>query len=78
MLETKSTEVGTLLLEIGALLMSAGANTNRIRLTMRRIAKSYGYKAEFLITHRAIMLTLQDKKGNPTKKQRNTRSVEMQ
>lgn len=64
MLENKSTEVGTLLLEIGALLMSAGANTNRIRLTMRRIAKSYGYKPEFLITHRAIMLTLQDKKGN--------------
>ncbi|MCB0436875.1 MAG: threonine/serine exporter family protein, partial [Mangrovimonas sp.] len=57
MQKNQSIEIGALLLEIGALLMSAGANTNRIRLTMRRIAKSYGYKAEYLITHRAIMLT---------------------
>jgi len=59
----KSTDIGALLLEIGALLMSAGANTNRIRLTMKRVAKSYGYKAEYLITHRAIMLTLQNQQG---------------
>ncbi|GLB53507.1 membrane protein [Neptunitalea chrysea] len=52
---------GTLLLEIGALLMSSGANTNRIRLTIKRVADSYGYKADYLITHRAIMLTLHNK-----------------
>lgn len=52
--------VGELVLEVGTLLMSSGANTNRIRLTMQRIAESYHYKADFLITHRAIMLTLQD------------------
>lgn len=63
MSENKSPDIGSLLLEIGALLMSAGANTNRIRLTMKRVAKSYGYKAEYLITHRAIMLTLQNQKG---------------
>ena len=64
MQKNQSIEIGALLLEIGALLMSAGANTNRIRLTMRRIAKSYGYKAEYLITHRAIMLTLQNPNGD--------------
>lgn len=50
--------VGSLLLEIGTLLMSAGANTNRVRLTMQRIANGYQYDADFLITHRAIMLTI--------------------
>jgi len=53
--------IGALLLEIGALLMGSGANTNRVRLTIGRIAKSYGFKVDFLITHRAIMLTLNDK-----------------
>lgn len=58
MSENKSLATGSLLLEIGVLLMCSGANTNRIRLTMSRIAKSYGYTAEYLITHRAILLTL--------------------
>ncbi|WP_299583717.1 threonine/serine ThrE exporter family protein [uncultured Sunxiuqinia sp.] len=49
-----------LLLEIGALQMSSGANTSRIRMTVMRIANSYGYNAELLITHRALMLTLYD------------------
>ncbi|GLB48720.1 threonine/serine exporter family protein [Neptunitalea lumnitzerae] len=51
-------QTGTLLLEIGALLMTSGANTNRVRVTIKRIAESYGYTADYLITHRAIMLTL--------------------
>lgn len=59
----KPTDIGNLLLEIGALLMSAGANTNRIRLTMSRVAESYNYEADFLITHRAIMLTLKNADG---------------
>ena len=49
-----------LLLEIGSLLMSSGANTARIRITIMRIANGYGYNAELLITHRALMLTLYD------------------
>ena len=57
------TEIGPLLLEIGALLMSSGANTNRIRLTIQRIGKSYNFKTDFLITHRAIILTLKDSEG---------------
>lgn len=64
MQKPQSSEIGTLLLEIGALLMSSGANTNRIRLTMQRIGKSYNFKTDFLITHRAIILTLKDSEGN--------------
>lgn len=64
MYNNKPSILGNLLLEIGALLMSSGANTNRIRLTMSRIADSYNYKADFLITHRAIILTLKDTDGN--------------
>jgi uncharacterized membrane protein YjjP (DUF1212 family) len=53
--------VGNILLEIGALLMSSGANSNRIRVTMERIANGLGYKTELLITHRALMLTVIEK-----------------
>ena len=53
-------ELGKLLLEIGALLMAAGANTHRIRLTTNRIANAFGYSAELFITHRALTLTLND------------------
>ena len=53
--------VGNILLEIGALLMSSGANSNRIRVTMERIANGLGYKTELLITHRALMLTIIEK-----------------
>jgi uncharacterized membrane protein YjjP (DUF1212 family) len=52
--------VGNMLLEIGGLLMSSGANSNRVRVTMERIANGLGYKTELLITHRALMLTVID------------------
>ncbi len=55
--------LGGLLLEIGCLLMSSGANTTRIRLTMNRIASVFGYSAEVFITHRALTLTLNDKRN---------------
>lgn len=51
-------ELSQFLLETGSLLMSSGANTNRIRITTLRIANAYGYNAELLIMHRALMLTL--------------------
>jgi uncharacterized membrane protein YjjP (DUF1212 family) len=51
-------EIGTVLLEIGALLMSSGATTARIRITVNRIADAFGYSAELFITHRALTLTL--------------------
>ena len=53
--------VGNILLETGSLLMSSGASTNRIRVTLARIAKGLGYGTELLITHRALMLTIIEK-----------------
>ncbi|MEO8411341.1 MAG: threonine/serine exporter family protein [Propionivibrio sp.] len=48
--------LGAVLLEIGALLMTAGANTARIRITVERIARAFGCSAEVFITHRALTL----------------------
>lgn len=51
-------EVGSVLLEIGALLMSSGASSNRVRITVDRLSEAYGYKTEMLVTNRALMLTV--------------------
>lgn len=51
-------ELGKTLLDVGAVLMSSGANTGRIRNTINRIADSFGYKTELLISHRTIMLSI--------------------
>lgn len=53
--------VGNTLLEIGSLLMSSGASTNRTRVTMERIARGLGFGIELLITQRALMLTITEK-----------------
>ncbi|RKD90227.1 threonine/serine exporter family protein [Mangrovibacterium diazotrophicum] len=53
-------ELSKILLEVGAMLMASGANSARIRTTILRIAEAYGYNAELLITHRALMLTVFD------------------
>ena len=58
--EEKINVLCKLLLEAGAMLMSSGANTARIRITVLRIANAFGYQVELLITHRALMLTLYD------------------
>ncbi len=55
--------IATVLLEIGNLMMSSGANTERIRITLRRIASSWGYSLELMITHRALILTLVNSEG---------------
>lgn len=55
---TRTKELASTLLEIGALLMSSGASTGRIRVTISRIAEALGYNSELLVTHRALMLTL--------------------
>lgn len=60
-LKEDAQSVGNILLEIGALLMSSGASTNRTRITMNRIAKGLGYGIELLITQRALMLTIIEK-----------------
>ena len=53
-------ELSEILLEVGALLMASGANSSRIRITILRIAKVYGFNTELMITHRALMLSLTD------------------
>ena len=60
-LKEDAQSVGSVLLEMGALLMSSGASTNRIRLTLERTARGLGYGIELLITHRALMLTIKEK-----------------
>jgi uncharacterized membrane protein YjjP (DUF1212 family) len=56
-------KIADVLLETGALLMAAGANTGRIRVTIDRIAHSLGYQVDLLITHRALMLSVIDDDG---------------
>jgi uncharacterized membrane protein YjjP (DUF1212 family) len=56
--EIETQELGSLLLEIGALLMSSGASTARVRITIDRIAAVFGFNADLFITHRALTLTL--------------------
>jgi len=60
-LKEDAQSVGTILLEIGASLMSSGASTHRTRITMERMAKGLGYGIELLITQRALMLTIIEK-----------------
>lgn len=58
--------LGSILLEIGSLLMSSGANSMRIRVTIDRIAKAFGFHSELLITHRALMIHLENKNQQQT------------
>lgn len=57
----KTPEVGSILLDVGAALMSSGASTHRTRLTLERLASGLGFKIELLITQRALMVTVIDK-----------------
>jgi uncharacterized membrane protein YjjP (DUF1212 family) len=57
-------EMGSVLLEIGTLLMSSGASTNRIRITVNRISEVFGYQTELLITQRALTLSIKDRKSD--------------
>lgn len=59
-------KLGAILLEIGSLLMSSGANSMRIRVTIQRIASAFGYQAELLITHRALMITMSNNNEDQT------------
>jgi len=56
-------KIADTLLETGSMLMGAGANTGRIRITINRIAHSLGYQVELFITHRALMLSVIDDDG---------------
>jgi len=56
----KTSEVGSILLDVGAALMSSGASTHRTRLTLERLASGLGFRIELLITQRALMVTVID------------------
>jgi len=53
-------DIGTMLLRVGALLLSAGASTHRTRNTVSRISRAFGYTTEMMITNRAITLSISD------------------
>jgi len=59
-------KIGSVLLEVGSLLMSSGANSLRIRVTLDRIANAFGFHSELLITHRALMIHLENKEQQQT------------
>jgi uncharacterized membrane protein YjjP (DUF1212 family) len=59
-------ELGIMLVDIGALLMSSGASTARTRNTINRISETFGYQTDMFITHRAIMLTVHDEANEYT------------
>ena len=63
-MKKKLGKIADVLLETGAMLMGAGANTGRIRVTVNRIAHSLGYTVELLITHRALMVSVIDDNGD--------------
>jgi uncharacterized membrane protein YjjP (DUF1212 family) len=60
---TEVKELGSVLLDIGTLLMSSGASTERIRNNVSRISNTFDYKAELLITHRALTLTISNEEN---------------
>ena len=63
-INTELKDLATLLLDIGCTLMSSGADTGRIRKTINRISDAFGYSTELLITHKALMLTINDEANN--------------
>ena len=65
-METSSKPIDTvnLLLEISSLLMAAGANTNRVNLSIDRFAEALGYKVSCFISHKTIIMTLMDEQSD--------------
>ncbi len=57
-------ELADVLLKVGTMLMSAGANTGRVRNTVNRISEAFGHSVEQHITQRSIMLTMLDDNGS--------------
>jgi len=57
-------ELGELLLEIGALLMVSGANTERIKITIDRIASAFDCFTNLMITNHALTISLTQQDTN--------------
>lgn len=56
---------GMMLLHIGTSLQSSGACTSRIRIILERVANSFGFDVDVLVTHRALSLTLLSDEHDP-------------
>jgi len=59
-------ELGEMLLEIGSMLIVAGANTERVKVTINRIASAFGCGSDLMITNHALMITVRYKDENKT------------
>ena len=64
--EDQLKELGLILVDTGALLMSSGASTARTRNTVNRISERFDFQTDMFITHRAIMLTVHDEANKYT------------
>ena len=53
-------EIGQLLLDVGSKLMVSGANTERVRVTVDRMAEAFGCEVELFVTHRALSMTIKN------------------
>lgn len=53
-------EIGQLLLDVGSKLMVSGANTERVRVTVDRMAEAFGCDVELFVTHRALSMTIKN------------------
>jgi len=61
--EKEVREMADVLLRTGTLLMSAGANTGRVRTTVHRMAEAFDYSIDLHISQRSIMLTVLNENG---------------
>lgn len=61
---SKIIKTAHLLLDISSLLMVSGANTNRANLSIDRFASVLNFKASSLISHKTIIMTLNDEETN--------------
>nr|WP_315200816.1 threonine/serine exporter family protein [uncultured Flavobacterium sp.] len=59
-------ELGEMLLEIGSLLIVSGANTERVKVTISRIAGAFCCDSDLMITNHALMITLTYKENIKT------------
>lgn len=49
-----------LFFEVAKLLMSSGATTSRVQITLNRLKECYGVDINYLITHSSVSLTIRD------------------
>jgi uncharacterized membrane protein YjjP (DUF1212 family) len=61
---TESKELGSLLLDIGASLLHAGASCSLTKNTISKFAEIYNFEAHMMIASKSVSLALNDKQGH--------------